>query len=202
MNHSFGDDKTLQPPGAGLPWFEQFALNSILKSTSAVLTDKFVLRWIQRDAAELSSMADCEDESYDVTDAILTPRLIGIEDSSRKWSVLMVLEHLCLVNTEMIKLIQALANGTVPQGTIDIALYKPSSDVDYEAMTRFRKLSAEYANVIGTLIDHHGNLQLPARYNHPWFGSLNAHQWHCLAAYHQRIHKRQMKKIIAMLGVA
>ncbi|MFK7768593.1 MAG: hypothetical protein AB8B55_15325 [Mariniblastus sp.] len=202
MNYAYTDRQELQKPGAGLPWFERIALNAAVKTGAAVMTDKYVLRWINRDAAELLRLADCEDESYDVTDPIITPRVIGIEDSSRNWSVLMVLEHLCLVNTEMIKLIQALSNGIVPRGEIDVALYKPEEDIDYEVLTRFQKLDAEYTNVVGELIKHHGSLQLPARCKHPWFGLLNAHHWHCLAAFHQRVHLRQMQKIIAMLGVA
>jgi len=32
---------------------------------------------------------------------------------------------------------------------------------------------------------------------HPWFGEMNAHQWHCLAAMHQSVHRKQMQRILA-----
>lgn len=202
MNLSFGGPNDLQPPGAGIPAFERFALNAGLKTAAALMTDKFVLRRIQSDAKVILDMAECESQSYDVTDPIVTPRVIGIEDSSRNWSVLMVLEHLCLVNTELTKLVAALVDGIVPKGEIDIALYKPSDEIGYDVIPRFENVTNDYAIMVTGLINKHGNLNLPARYPHPWFGSLNAHQWHCLVAAHQKIHRRQLQKIIAMLGVA
>ena len=37
------------------------------------------------------------------------------------------------------------------------------------------------------------------RYLHPVFGSLNVHGWQCMAAFHQLIHRRQIKKILEYL---
>ena len=85
-----------------------------------------------------------DDESYDVFQTLLIPRVIGIEDSSRNWSVAMVLEHLCLTNAEMTIAVDSLSRGIVPKGEVDIALYKPDPDVGMAVFDRFRDVNQRY----------------------------------------------------------
>ncbi|HCN29134.1 MAG TPA: hypothetical protein DIT64_10345 [Verrucomicrobiales bacterium] len=35
-----------------------------------------------------------------------------------------------------------------------------------------------------------------ARYAHPWFGPLDETAWHALAAFHLRLHRRQIERIL------
>ena len=200
MSAKFKDSTDLQPPGAGLPALERATLNIAFKTAAAVFSDRQALRLLRRDSAELLRLAD-EDESYDVFQVLVIPRVIGIEDSSRNWSVLMVLEHLCLTNHDMLEIIKALVDGIVPRGEVDVAMYKPAPNIGYDVLDRFRDLTQVYVATVEQLLESRGNLETSARYRHPWFGRLNAHQWHCLAAVHQRIHRRQMQKLVAMLGV-
>lgn len=201
MPLGFETPDDLQPPGAGLPALERAVLDVSFKTVTAFVTDKWSLKLFRREAKELLRLASGEDESYDVFRQLLIPRVIGIEDSSRNWSVMMVLEHLCMTNRDMLSAVKSLAEGVVPRGEIDIAFYKPSPDVGYEVLDRYRELSDEYCETVQRLVQSRGNLQTAARFKHPWFGSLNAHQWNCLATVHQRIHRRQMQKLIAMLGI-
>ena len=200
MTTNSGNSDQLQHPGAGLPSLERAVLNAVLKTGSVFLSEKRALQLFLREADELVRIAD-EDESYDVFQPVLIPRIVGIEDSSRNWSVMMVLEHLCLTNRDMLAAITDLTDGIVPRGEIDIALYKPSPDVGFDVLDRFREITFEYYRAIENLIENHVSLKTDSRYAHPWFGRLNAHQWHYLAGYHQRIHRKQAQKIIAMLGV-
>jgi hypothetical protein len=39
-------------------------------------------------------------------------------------------------------------------------------------------------------------LRTRATHVHPWFGPLDAQGWHCLAAMHHTIHRRQVERII------
>lgn len=201
MSPRFETSDQLQPAGAGLPATERAILNATFKLASALWTDRFALKMFRREAEVLFDLASGEDESYDVFQPLLIPRVIGIEDSSRNWSVMMVLEHLCLTNRDMLNVVKALSDGIVPRGEIDVALYKPSCDLDYDVLDRFLAINDKYRETIEQVIQSRGNLHSPARFAHPWFGALSAHQWHCLAAVHQWIHRRQMQKIIAMLGV-
>ncbi|MEM7783492.1 MAG: hypothetical protein AAF623_09090 [Planctomycetota bacterium] len=190
----------LDRPGMGLPSGEQFILNSMLKIFAFLRSVNPVLNLFQRETQELFELAD-ETESYDVFQPYLIPRVIGIEDSSRNWSVMMVLEHLHMVNRDLKNGISAMMEGVRPRGTVDVALYKPPQDLDWGTLDRFTATNHEYVETIRQLVDKYGHLKSPIRHRHPWFGPLSAHQWHCLAAVHQRIHRRQIQKIVAMMGV-
>lgn len=194
------DPNQLQPPGAGLPSWERSVLNAVFKMGCTLTSDRRALRLYQREADELLRLAS-EYESYDVFEQVLIPRIIGIEDSSRNWSVLMILEHLCMTNYDMLKVIKALLEGIVPQGEIDVAMYKPTPETGFEVRDHFRNLNDEYVVTIESLIENRGSLSTAERFAHPWFGPLNAHQWHGLAAVHLRLHRKQAQRLIAMLGV-
>lgn len=200
MPSRFDNSNDLHRPGAGLPKLEHAALDAIFKSTSAILSDKQALRLFRRESTELMRLCS-DDDSYDIFQSLLIPRVIGIEDSSRNWSVLMVMEHLYMTNRDMLDIVTALMSGIIPRGSVDIAMYKPADDVGYDVLERYQDLTDEYVMAIEGLLESRGNLHSVARYRHPWFGPLTAHQWHVLSALHQRIHRRQMKKLVAMLGV-
>jgi hypothetical protein len=201
MAFNFGNRNELQMPGAGLPKSEHAILNVAFKIGCSVLSDARALKIFSSVSTKIHQLVD-NDESFDAFQPLLIPRVIGIEDSSRNWSAMMVVEHLCQTNTDMLKVIQALMDGVVPRGEIDVALYKPEEDLSYETLDRYLKIKSDYEQTIGRLLEEHGSLESKKRYAHPWFGKLNAHQWHCLTAVHQRIHRRQLHKLIAMLGVA
>ncbi len=142
-----------------------------------------------------------DDESYDPFEPLLIPRVIGIEDSSRKWSVAMVLDHVCKVNREMALAVDSLSKGVVPHGEIDVALYKPDPDIGFEVVEQFEQVSQGYVGTVEKILNSRDRLPTQPTFPHPWFGPLNAHQWHYLAAAHMWIHRRQAQKIIAMLGI-
>jgi len=191
----------VQEPGAGLPWLENAVLNTTFKLATAVMSDGRAVKLFNKESERLLKYADQGGESYDVSQELLIPRVIGIEDSSRNWSVLMVLDHLCLTNREMLLTINSLLNGTAPHRELKIEDFKPSPDVGFDVIERYRQMSSDYVGNVESLINSRGSLRSSARYTHPWFGPLDAHQWHCLAGIHQRIHRRQAQKLIAMLGV-
>ena len=190
----------LQLPGAGLPWYERDTLNFLFKTGAHLLSDRATLNIFRAETSELLRIA-YDDESFDVFEKLQIPRVIGIEDSSRNWSVAMVLDHLCLTNAEMIVAVDSLSKGIVPKGIVDIALYKPNPNVGIDVFDRFAAVNERYVNSIESLLEAGARLNRRPVFPHPWFGWLGPHQWHVLAAFHQRIHRRQVQKIVAMLGV-
>lgn len=190
----------LEPPGAGLPATERMILRAALGLGSIVVSDRFILNRFAQESDMLYQIAD-HDNSYDVFQKLLIPRVIGIEDSSRDWSILMILEHLCLANVDIMNAIVALSEGIVPRGEIAVEFYKPRENVDIDVLDRYLEINSRYVETVGQIVEQRGGLSGPLRYAHPWFGMLTAHQWHCLACVHQQVHRRQAKKLIAMLGV-
>ena len=127
---------------------------------------------------------------------VLIDRLPGMEDSSRYWSAAMTVEHLTIVGDGIRRLVAGLRAGRVPEATPDVAAVKPTGLVPPgEARAEFVRL----------LADAEGDGANPAprgqgpTADHPWFGPLDAYQWHCLLGVHQGIHRKQLGAIRAKL---
>ncbi len=189
----------LQRPDAGLPNFERAMLNFTFKTVTAFRSDAWALKKFQHEHAELNRLVD--DDSYDVFEPLLISRVIGVEDSSRNWSVAMVLDHLCKTNVEMLVAVESLNKGIVPHCEVDISLYKPDPDVGDDVFDRFNSINERYVSSLEQLFAKRKILLRHPTFLHPWFGELSAHQWHSLAAVHQWIHHRQATKTITMLGL-
>ena len=183
-------------PNSGLPPFEQFYLNAFFKIGCAFSSDASVLKNFENSSRDILVAVD-ENDLGILSQQMLIPRLQGIEHSSRNWSVLMVLDHLAQVNKSIMDTIRTLRNDSQPFQKIHIADFKPNPDVDADVIERFRDVNGRYLNFVRS----HMPLKTNLLWEHPWFGLLNGHQWHCLAAVHQRIHRRQIFKVLAMIGV-
>jgi hypothetical protein len=126
---------------------------------------------------------------------ILIPRVWGIEDSSRNWSIYMTLAHLIMVHDTIADIIEHLAAGQSYAREVRTADVKPGYGCDAATVDRFQQGLTSY--LARTSLP--SNLCTRATHVHPWFGPLNAHQWHCLAALHETIHRRQIERIVRLL---
>jgi uncharacterized damage-inducible protein DinB len=185
---------TLAAPGAGLPapelWIARvlFGLKRRFGSREA-----FTARFEQERATirQLLSTSDPAQRE----EPVLIPRLRGLEDSSRFWSVWMTLEHLRITNTIFARVIQSLANGQVPTKKASTADVKPRTDLTAEVEAAYEASCDELLTTVTAIFD----LKTAAKYAHPWFGPLDAAGWHALTATHMGIHRAQIAKIIAAL---
>ena len=114
----------------------------------------------------------------DLTKRVLIPRVRGLEDSSRFWSVCMTLEHLVIVDSSIGGCIESLAKGVVPPGEASTAAVKPNPTADAGVIDRFEAVARDYLSRVDGL----ANLRTKEAYRHPWFGPLNALNWHRMAA--------------------
>lgn len=184
----------LAAPGAGLPapelWIARvlFALKRRFGSREA-----FTARFEQERAAirQLLSTSDPTRRGQQV----LIPRLRGLEDSSRFWSVWMTLEHLSITNSIFAMVIQSLAHGQVPTKKASTADVKPRADLTANVEAAYEASCDELLSTVAAISD----LKTTAKYAHPWFGPLDAAGWHALTATHMGIHRAQIAKIIASL---
>lgn len=127
---------------------------------------------------------------------VLIERLRGLEDSSRYWSVWMTLEHLRIVNTGIARTITQLSRGTAPTGKASTAAVKPGADVGPEVVEAYEKSCDA---VLKAAVEA-GDLKTAARYEHPWFGPLDAHGWFALAGGHLEIHRTQIERILEAIS--
>jgi hypothetical protein len=121
----------------------------------------------------------------------LISRVTGIEDSSRNWSVYMVLDHLRIVDDAIATIVQTLTIGGAVGRESRIQDVKPNRHAGVDTIERFTDAVKRYEGAVERL----GALGRAARHAHPWFGPLNAHEWHCLAGTHHGIHRRQIERI-------
>ena len=184
----------LAPPGAGLPWLELRIARMIFhflnrrttrEKSSALLTNE------RAAVLKLAQLCDANEGSK----RVLINRLPGMEDSSRYWSVFMTLDHLRIVNLGIAETIRLLGQGKVPERRADTAAVKPSPDAARDVVDDF-ELSCKLIERCASRVP---DLKTKARYDHPWFGPLDAAGWYFLAGFHLGLHRRQIEMIIDQL---
>ena len=192
VEHS--NNQQLEAPGAGLPPAELFLVKSLFGAYCFLRSKQGVLNHFSRDADLLVTLMS----SLDIENAkkrVLIKRVPGIEDSSRYWSVFMVLEHLSIVNNGILRIIKALTEEQIITEQVRIEDVKPQESAGTEQVAAFSHSVKSYVDQISGVSD----LRSKTRHPHPWFGPLNAHGWHCLAAVHQTVHRYQISRILAVL---
>ncbi len=187
-------DESLEAPGAGIPWLERKVLGTGLRLLARRMDREKVLAKFGAEAALLLDLAGPLEVAAGRR-RVMVPRQAGMEDSSRFWSPYMILEHVMIVNRAIAMLARGLAAGRIPDREVRTADVKPSAGAGPEMIGRFRETAASCRAIVAGLAIGEPRL----RHAHPWFGLLDAHQWCCLMAVHEGIHRRQMQQVIARL---
>jgi hypothetical protein len=185
----------LAPPGAGIPPLE-IALAKVL---FAVMRKMRTREWATRHFhSEASTMVRLVGKltPQAANTQVLIPRIAGIEDSSRNWSALMTLDHLAIVNSFVIDIIESLSSERLVGRRVSIAAVKPKPTQSMETIAQFARTTQDYVERVSQI----QNLASSIHHLHPWFGPLDALGWHWLATVHHTIHRRQVQKIIAQMG--
>ncbi len=194
-NTTLQTEPKLDKPGGGLPFFEwAYAKYILLPRLFKNTTKEKALEFFSAEANKiiaLSSNLTLEQLSQ----RRLIPRLAGLEDSSRYWSVAMTLDHLNIVGSGMRQLILGLSagkSGFPTRGTADV---KPNINVNAQTiLPAFKEMTEKFVKEISAAnIDAFPHNTHP----HPWFGEQNAKNWLIIASVHQRLHRQQIEAIIA-----
>lgn len=194
-------DNTLEPvldaPGAGLPKIERIIGNIIVKSKLFFASREGSERQFLEELQRIQSLVGAA-SSEALPRRVLIPRLRGMEDSSRHWSILMTLQHLVIVNNGTLGLIKSLVAGRAPTKAVSTADVKPSPDVTHAIVKEFSVASEKFISDLATL----PNIQSTVTSPHPWFGELSAADWHFFAGFHMTIHRKQIEEIIKSTSLA
>ncbi len=184
----------LAAPGAGLPKVELFFARRLVR-WKARRTDR---------ASAAATFAKERDgilrmmESFapeQLMTQVLIKRLPGLEDSSRFWSVLMTVDHLRIVNQELAEIIAGLCAGQPPQRAVSTAAVKPNKNVDTSFIPAFAQVCREFEATVAAQKD----LRTPLYHAHPWFGPMDAADWHFMAGFHMGLHRQQIERILVGL---
>jgi hypothetical protein len=183
----------LAPPGAGLPLIELQISRLGFAMARRLMSRKSASAKFRREADLMLKQARALDPKL-ATKQVLIERVRGIEDSSRNWSLLMTLDHLVIVDTAIAMIVDHLVQEKPLSTRVSTAEVKPRPDQTMATVELFRSTTKQYLDGIERL----PRLNSRARHEHPWFGPLNAHGWHCLAAIHHSIHRRQIERIVVI----
>lgn len=184
----------LAAPGAGLPLPERFIATLIfgwkrLTSSPEATTARF-----RQERAAIRTLVD-NIPAAQRGQQVLIARPRGLEDSSRYWSVWMTLDHLRITNDAFSMAIRSLVNGRVPARRASTADVKPDPNVTAAVEAAYEQSCEALLQTIAEC----PNLKTPLRYEHPWFGPMDAAGWHVLSAGHMGIHREQLLRIAAGL---
>lgn len=188
---------SLAPPGAGLPVVQAFLLRYLILPAFCRTTSwQKALAKFQAEGDRLIALAEPLSPER-LQKRILVKAPMGMEDSSRYWSAVMVFEHLIEVGSRVATGIVELTHGEQVTVKADIADVKPKGGKGTQIIEEYTAFLRDYAH---TLTEDVGDWKSKRTHPHPWFGELNAHQWACLGTVHQTTHRRQMERIVAGLG--
>ena len=191
----------LAPPGAGLPLTQRFFIRVwvgpvVSKITSPTQSRK-TYESLTNKLIEIVSKIPLESRKIKV----LVDPILGLEDSSRYWSINGVLEHILIVSKSIESIIFSLSSGKVPDGMADVAKAKPKQ-IDTAIISDFCNYAPDLMKRIDDKLCLPGlNFRSPEKFRHPWFGLLSARQWYWLLSSHQGIHYQQAKAIIRKLPI-
>jgi len=186
----------LAPPGAGIPAIERFIGGLIfsLKRWRGS-REKFAAQF-QRERGLIASHYHHQLDRI-LRQRVLIPRLRGLEDSSRFWSVWMTLDHLRIVNVQIAEVINDLTHGRSHQRVASTAAVKPSPDVGPDVAAAYEASCDQLTALVASCPP----MRTSVRHVHPWFGPLDAAGWHALAAVHTGIHRAQIASILSRASV-
>lgn len=181
----------LAPPGAGLPKSEAFLIRHLVFPTLRMrLSREKSVELFESTGREILSLAEPLNLE-ELTSPVLIPRLPGMEDSSRNWSVELTLEHIQVVTAAALFIITKLeANEPLdlPVRTEDV---KPSGGLGLDRVRSFREYLEETPAEIAKF-----EFKSKATHLHPWFGELKSLDWLRLLAFHQDLHRKQIHRIL------
>lgn len=188
------ETRHLAPPGAGLPLPELLIARVLFAIRCRSGSSRsFTARFLDERETIRKLLIECDEPS--LAERVLIKRPPGLEDSSRDWSVLMTLDHLRIVHEEFVRVIQALARETVPEGKASTAAVKPDPQVKADVIARYETSCDELLVCLASV----PNFKTRAKFAHPWFGPMDAYAWHALAGGHMSIHRVQIERILKAL---
>lgn len=188
------DKALLAPPGAGLPTLELLLSRAGLSILRSILTRRRIQGWLCSETGKVLALAR-QLPLEQMKRQVLIRRPTGLEDSSRNWSAAMVLQHLVIVDTGIGEILGALSENQAFEHEVRIADLKPTPDAGQEQLAGLESALKAYLGRVAAV----KHLHTARRHPHPWFGPMDGHGWHTLAALHTMIHRRQLEAITRIL---
>lgn len=184
----------LDKPGAGIPWHqEKFIKHLVVPVLPLVFDWDRALRFLQKQIHEIMELVEGLDEEKMAKQVLVSP-MFALEDSSRFYSINMVIEHLVMVNLGTYEIVDQLSQEQAIERELSTAKVKPFKNTNHTKNLRvfvkaYTKMLEKNTRVISKMTKEH-----------PWFGPFTNYQWHLFIGLHNKLHKRQIQKIMKALN--
>ena len=129
------------------------------------------------------------------------PRLMGLRQESCSWSVLMVLDHLRLHTDFLSNCTRAMSIGDEQKFPVPPIQYWQPDDAGFDVVDQFQDSVWQYIGLANNLLESGKHRRSSVAPRHPLFGSLNTKRLAAYGCLHLSIHRWQIQKIIAQIGV-
>lgn len=187
----------LAKPGSGLPiplrWIARFMVPYRAQKSNWNENAQRYSRYSQAIDEIVKSLTTDQ-----LNQKILVDPIVGLEDSSRYWSIAMTLDHIMIVSTHISQVVSELSHDKIPAVEVRVENVKPPAQLhDLNIVAKFNRFWPVLISSISIGPDLN-----QTKLKHPWFGKLNAHQWFYILCMHQGIHLKQIKEISRQLGSA
>ena len=123
------------------------------------------------------------------SEPVTVPPMMGVDEDMRGWSFFMLLRHNTIVNHAISANVKRLALGE-PGPTRKFDAKKdvmPGPDCGIEQIALFKSSVLSHLGAVKSL----GELRGTKTTDHRVFGTFDAHMWHCMFAFHMKIHLKQ-----------
>lgn len=157
-------------------------------SSRAIASARF-----KREATRILAQAQKLDAAL-AAKQVFVERIKGLEENCRHWSLLMTLDHLAMINTAVLTIVESLLQNIPLAPNFSRAEAKPKLEQSIFTIERFRKITEQYLE----RVDRAPTLHSTIKHTHHQFGPLDAHGWHCLAGIHQQVHRKQIERIVVI----
>lgn len=128
--------------------------------------------------------------------SIRVPKMPGVDEDMREWTVYETLEHNRIVNGMMTETVDHLANGAPAPGEVDVKRdVMPTGSIGSDVLERFQASVDAFLAVAAKAPKLRGTNTTP----HVIFGAFDAHRWVCMMGFHLMIHRRQMAAAAKLL---
>ncbi len=195
QNPASANEPKLDAPGAGLPLLQRVLLRGVVGPfVSKIVPLEESRRTYEELTAKIIALIEKTPADQRAIKVLVPPQM-GLEDSSRYWSLNGLCEHLLLVSRGIEGAILLISQGQVPPIEANVAAMKPKQTAQ-EIFNEFKAYAPGLMSRIDSATSGGGmNIHSKTKFRHPWFGNLTARQWYWVLGTHQGIHYRQAKAI-------
>lgn len=179
----------------GIPALERFIARLLIRRWTNANPPERAATLLREQQRELVSLI--QRTGPKATKRVQIKRLRGLEESSTNYSLAMVADHLARVNSDLALALGDLVCGRPSSIEVSIAKYKP--DAAAQPDTAMHELDASITALESVLSDPEAIRRSTATHIHPWFGALPATVWASFGPFHQALHLRQARAIVAGL---